>query len=468
MTVKFVEAIPHLDAAFARDIFSDEIIDSRAEHSGHFEYGDIRLKREVRRILRNVVVDDENNPRLQISVTALSAIMNFHLLISELAEFQVVKLTCADHPTIQPGFTFLLKTSNMAVCKNSDNHLFICLPGMPANTKLFLSDLLLPSNQPPPESRIEVTSSYTFKTSNNAELKEELNSASMENAILFAKVGDLPRAIVHMAVAAVKQERSKLAGVFLEILVFDMPESLDALIEDAQDSEGEELGHLVIHRDRSYTLDHSTRIANILVRSRGIRDIGVEMSSYLVLKHRVRGYKLSVEVVRQGEERRVIKATLKTPLAVLSSIVRSVTGINIMGSGVTRIARNKHEIDQDQVAHSLLKGHFGKPGFKWIMGAILSNKVGIDERSTAITYLPRSKLILDRGSLLVNEPLVDTAQNLTCITTGEAVLVDWGPELGAVKLKRDQESLIRGTEVARYLRRGEWKRCVLSRRHMAC
>ena len=474
-----------------RDSFTDDILDSTIPFDiGKFRGVNDGFFTQITRIVRNIIPsnDPAQPPKLRVSQTLLLAVMAFHLGLHSAIEpskeaRKRIERGCGtevDH-ILSKGKIAIFQTEKLALGIDEDLKPDIWLGGVDESIRKLLHDILTPaevnecieSNNPNVRTTDDLFS-FTFKS--DCGFEEELENANMKSAILWAKHGEAARARAHLCVEAVRTCKSKVAAHILASSVEDLPESLDMLIEDVLELEGEgidDTGHYARSRDRSHSISGRTRVAHMTVKPRGMRETGVMPSKKKTLMPEKKGYKMTVEIednFETGRMRRIIVGRLQTPLRAALTAIEDITGINVMGVGFTRVGgRRKYIIHQNEVAYSLLQGHYGWEGFDWIMGALLSNKVHVDKSSDAIGYLPTWKMEYAEGGVLINEPLSGLAvQYLNCVTDDSKVLIDWGEQLGAVQLKRGYKVLVTGKRITRDFHDRVWKRCQLSLRFQLC
>lgn len=479
---------------FPRDVYSDEVLDSAAPTTGRFLRGRRNVYRHVERIARNIVVDEgESSARLRSSLTALLAIFCFHREVESSINYtnERERSICKGYVYGKDNFAsggrqeLLVQTKELSVLLDEHFNLVIQLDGPDKKLNGMLRNIL---QRPPlydelsdaPDPDVKFSSDFLFSFREGIGFESELQNATINTAVLWAKRGSLRRAQAHLVVVALRQRQSKICAHIVESSITELYNysQLDELVETAADSleeSDENVGHWALSSDHAHSVSHRYRVGAITIVPRYMEQIGVEHANRRTLRHKEnRAYAMVLRIEENNDSGRrlMIKGRLKTPRSAMVGVIKSLTGISVLGLQFSRVGNVEiYELNQDSVAYSLLQGHFGREGFDWILGAILSNNVHVDRNSRAISFLPTSSLRFAEGGLLLNEPLQNSGVRwLKCATNMEEVVVDWGPLHNLVRLYRVSryEITIKGEEKSRELlhrRGGEFRRCALSRRH---
>lgn len=478
---------------FPRDVYSDEVLDSAASTTGRLLRGRRNIFRLIERIARNIVVEEgERSARLRSSWTALLAIYCFHreveFSINDIEECkQSIREGYVDsrESFASGGQKLLVHTSDMKALLDEHFNLVVQLDGPDKNFNEILRNILqrLPPSDKSgdaPDPEVRFSSDFLFSFREGTGFESELQNATINTAVLWAKRGILFRARAHLVVVALRERQSKICAHIIESSITELYNysELDELVETAADSmeeSDENVGHWALSSDHAHSVSHRYRVRAISIVPRYLERIGVDHVYSRTLRHKNnRAYAMILKIEENNDSGRrlMIKGRLQTPRSAVIGVIKSLTGISVLGVQFSRVGSVEiYELNQDSVAYSLLHGYFGREGFEWILGAILSNNVHVDRNSRAISFLPTSSLRFAEGGLLLNEPLQNSGVRwLKCATDMEEVVVDWGPLHNLVRLYRVSryDIIIKGEEKSRDLlrrRRGEFRRCALSRRH---
>lgn len=252
-------------------------------------------------------------------------------------------------------------------------------------------------------------------------------------------------------------EGDKLSAHIAQGAYFDVPAHVMSMIDTVYE-EPRPISiapqHFATHLDARNTIMSRKKVAGITVYPREMRETGAGLARTMNTSV---GKLMKLKLKIHDD---VVVARLRTPLEITKTALRNLTGVNLFAVGINMEGRGTYNLENNAVVDDLLSGNYGREGFKWIVGALLYNKVPVRADSRALHYLPWKHLNLQETGLALNEPLQSGIENLDTVAIGNSIYIDWGAELGLIELVKGKGTRLHGREAGRV--RGKKLRCRVS------